>query len=89
MPVVVPEGPSMPTIARAYYQSSFQDFLTACNEEILGQLSLGSEFSVGPSQRNAWIGEFDVLRQALAGLDGFILLEYQKLRSSSQPLQRW
>jgi hypothetical protein len=76
MPVVVPEGPSMPTIARAYYQSSFQDFLTARNEEILGQLSLRSEFSLAPSQRNAWICEFDVLRQALAGLDGFILLEY-------------
>jgi Uncharacterized conserved protein (DUF2075) len=66
----------MPTIARAYYHSSFRDFLTACDEEILGHLSLRSECFLDQFQRNAWIGELAVLRPALEGLDGCILLEY-------------
>jgi hypothetical protein len=64
----------MPTIARAYYHSLFPDFLAASDKEIIGHLSLRSELALDQFQRNAWIAEFDLLRHALEGLDGTILL---------------
>ncbi|MDO8637530.1 MAG: hypothetical protein Q7R34_15085 [Dehalococcoidia bacterium] len=66
----------MPTIARAYYNSSFENFLAASDEVILGHLSRRSEITLDQLQINAWIAEFDILRQAIEGLDGHILLEY-------------
>ncbi|RKX24761.1 MAG: hypothetical protein DRP45_07505 [Candidatus Zixiibacteriota bacterium] len=66
----------MPVVARAYYHSTFQDFLTASDEEVLGHLSLRSELTLDQFQRNAWIDEFKVLRNALQGISGYILLEY-------------
>ncbi len=66
----------MPTIARAYYHSSFQDFFTTSNEEILGHLSKKSELELDQSQRNAWVVEVEVLRETLTGLDGDVFLEF-------------
>jgi hypothetical protein len=66
----------MPTVDRAYYHSSFPDFLATSDEEILGRLSIRSELALEQLQRNAWIVELEVLRHALKGLDGYVLLEY-------------
>ncbi|MHA2068800.1 MAG: hypothetical protein ACXABY_30940, partial [Candidatus Thorarchaeota archaeon] len=66
----------MPIVARAYYHSTFQEFLSASNEEVLGHLSRRSEINLDQSQTNAWIDEFKVLRHALKGISGYILLEY-------------
>lgn len=66
----------MPDLERAYYHSTFKDFLVASNEEILGHLSLRTELSLEQSQRNAWIEEFNLFRSALEGISGYLLLEY-------------
>lgn len=66
----------MPIVDRAYYHSPFPDFLAASDEEILGRLSIKSELALEQFQRNAWIIELEVLRNALKGLDGYLLLEY-------------
>jgi hypothetical protein len=66
----------MPIVDRAYYHSSFLDFLATSDEEILGRLSRRSELALKQNQRNAWIVELEVLRHALKGLDGCVLLEY-------------
>ncbi len=66
----------MKILDRAYYHSSFHDFLAASNEEIIGRLSIRSELSLEQRQRNAWKDELEILRHALEGLDGYVLLEY-------------
>jgi hypothetical protein len=66
----------MPTLARAYYEASFPDFLSTSDEEILGHLCLRSELDVDQAQRYAWMAEFAMLRHALPGLPGTLLLEY-------------
>lgn len=66
----------MRTLARAYYEASFQEFLAATDEEVLGHLSRQSELDLDQAQRSAWIAEFALCRQALTGLAGRILLEY-------------
>ena len=66
----------MPVIARAYYHATFDDFLSASDEEVLGHLSRNSELGLEQSQRGAWLEEFGILRAALRGASGHLLLEY-------------
>ena len=66
----------MPIIERAYYHSTFQDFLSVSDEKILGYLSAKNEFSLDLLQRNAWLDELDILRHAIKGMHGYLLLEY-------------
>jgi len=64
------------TVARAYYDAAFPDFLAATDEEILGHLSRRTELTLSQLQTNAWIAELRILRHAISGLCGHILLEY-------------
>jgi hypothetical protein len=66
----------MPVIARAYYDATFEDFSSSSDEEVLGRLSRSSELGLEQSQRGAWLEEFGILRDALQGADGYLLLEY-------------
>ena len=66
----------MAVLERAYYHSSLSTFLSTSDEEIVGRLSLRSELALEQSQRNAWLEELRILRNAVQGLDGHILLEY-------------
>jgi hypothetical protein len=66
----------MPVIARAYYHATFEDFLSASDEEVLGHLSRSSELGLEQSQRGAWLEEVGILRTALRGESGHLLLEY-------------
>jgi len=63
----------MPVIARAYYDATFKD---SSDEEVLGHLSRSSELGLEQSQRGAWLEEFNILRAALQGANGHLLLEY-------------
>lgn len=66
----------MHMLDRAYYHSTFQEFLSNSDETILGHLSSNSTLSLDHLQRNAWIEEFKILRYALKEISGYILLEY-------------
>ncbi len=66
----------MPILDRAYYHSTFRDFLATSDDEILGRLNIRSELAVEQFQRNAWSVELEVLRFALKGMDGCVLMEY-------------
>jgi hypothetical protein len=74
--MVESSGLGMPALARAYYEASFRDFVAGSDEVVLGHLSRRSERGLDQSQRNAWIDEFNILRPALATLEGWLLLEY-------------
>ena len=54
-------------LPRAYYSASVNDFLSESDDSILGKLTANSEFSVDQTQRDAWLQEFTILRQELAG----------------------
>lgn len=68
----------------AYFSSSVEDFLRAPSESVLGALTAASEFAVDPPQRDAWTAEIDVLRLALLGVPGRLLLEFEVPRLGSR-----
>lgn len=65
-----------PTPSRAWFISSAADFLGMEPDTIIGQLTINSEFSVLPAQRDAWLEQIRILHSNLGGLTGAILLEF-------------
>ena len=61
---------------RDYYSDSITNFLTTPPQMILGMLSINNEFSLEQTQRDAWLEEIAVLKQALVGQNGKIYFEY-------------
>jgi hypothetical protein len=53
-------------LERAYYAAAIGDFVAADPDQILGRLTAASEFSVDPTQRDAWQHEIALLRSVLA-----------------------
>lgn len=60
----------------AYYSADISALITAEHESILGSLAANSAFSIETAQRNAWVEQIDVLKSALQGLSGWVLLEF-------------
>lgn len=61
----------------AYYSSSIADFLTATPQSILGHLAEHHPHDLDPQQRNAWLGQAEILRGALRDAkEGWIALEF-------------
>lgn len=63
-------------LLNAYYSADISAFINADNESILGALAANSTFSVETAQRNAWVEQIGVLKTALQGLSGCVLLEF-------------
>lgn len=62
---------------RAYYSNSIAAFLSQTDDEILGRLVQGDSMSIEAAQRDAWLMQFKVLREALAErTDGKVYFEY-------------
>ena len=61
---------------RWYYSDSIDVFLRSSPEEILGKLTMNSDYSVELSQRRAWVEEIDILHKVLQPYRGSIYLEY-------------
>lgn len=61
---------------RAFYSSSITNFITASDEEIIGKISLGSEFSDQKLQKDAWVEEIKILKDVLVNYIGQIYFEY-------------
>ena len=60
----------------AYYDADISAFINAENESILGALTANSAFSVETTQRDAWLEQIDLLKNALQDLSGWVLLEF-------------
>lgn len=69
------EGTTVAT-PRAWYAATIPTFLDDPVDSIMGRLTRNSDFSVDPSQRDAWIGEIEVLKRSLQGLTGSLFLEF-------------
>lgn len=61
---------------RAFYSDSIINFLNTSNEEIIGKISLTSEFPDEQTQKNAWLEEIKILKGDLSNYDGKIYFEY-------------
>lgn len=61
---------------RSWYAATIADFLAADANDILGALAAAGTFDLALDQRNAWLQEIQILRRALAGLDGILHLEF-------------
>ncbi len=74
------EGAKTPeaTIKRAYYHAAISTFRSQRDAEIIGALTKESQFAIEPTQRDAWVEQIHVMRQALAnGIEeGLIAFEY-------------
>jgi hypothetical protein len=65
-------------IRRAYFDADIAGFLACSTERVLGQLTAASEFAVEVAQRDAWVQQIEVLREALGAFAdrGHLYLEF-------------
>ena len=55
----------MPVVATYFFASSVSDFLEKSDDAILGALAAANPFDLTPEQRDAWLGEINLLRTLL------------------------
>ncbi len=65
-----------PILRRSWYESTVEQFLSCPANEALGELLTNAEFAILPSQRDAWLTQITLLSQALQGVSGQLLLEF-------------
>jgi len=61
---------------RAFYSDTISDFQKRNNDEILGKLAQGNDFSLEQTQRDAWLEEIRILKRVLHTYKGSIYFEY-------------
>ncbi len=61
---------------RYYYTDLIPTFCSTSKEQILGELSSNSEFSIELSQKDAWLKQIEILKAILDEYDGSIFFEY-------------
>ncbi len=62
--------------SRAFYSSSIESLLASSSEEILGFLAKTNTFSLDQKQKDAWLEEIRILKDALVNRSGYIFFEY-------------
>ncbi len=62
---------------RSYYSNDLEGFLHDDADSVFGALAAASEYSPTREQKDAWVGEIQVLREAMRGFaSGHIFLEF-------------
>lgn len=61
---------------RYYFSCSISNLLITHSDEILGQLTRNHLFSLDQTQRDAWLGQVELLRDVLTPFDGQIYFEF-------------
>jgi hypothetical protein len=69
-------GSSRELLSRAWYHADIANFQLTDASTVIGKLAEHSEYAVDLEQRNAWVEEIELLKIALAGIDGYLLLEF-------------
>lgn len=63
-------------LSRAWYGASIAEFLQGQPHSVVGHLASNSDFSLLPTQKDAWLAQIDLLQKCLGGLTGFLFLEF-------------
>src|SRR5262249_6869031 len=72
-----PESAGTPgMLSRAWYWASTTEFLQTAPDTIVGRLAKNCDFSLLPTQRNAWLAQILLLQTQLVGLNGSLFLEF-------------
>ena len=61
---------------REYYSDTIFDFYQRNNDEILGKLAQGNDFTLEQTQRDAWLEEIRILKNVIQPYKGSIYFEY-------------
>jgi hypothetical protein len=61
---------------RAWYGARISEFLDSDSDEVVKTLVINSDFPVLPTQRQAWVGQLDLLKRSVIGWEGGIFLEF-------------
>lgn len=68
----------------AYFGMPIADFVAQAPAELLGTLAGNSEYDIVLAQRGAWENSVEVLRSAIAGVEGYVYLEFDVPRLGSR-----
>jgi hypothetical protein len=60
----------------SFYSSPIADVVDQTSEAILGHLAKRNPFALDALQRNAWLGQIDLVRRQLRSLNGWIAFEF-------------
>jgi hypothetical protein len=63
-------------LSRAWYGASISEFLQAQPDAIVGQLVRNGNFTLLPTQKDAWLAQIEFLQGRLVGLTGALFLEF-------------
>jgi hypothetical protein len=61
---------------RHYYSNTIVNFITASDEEIIGEISIHNPFNSDKTQIDVWLKEIEILKSVLTKHDGQILFEF-------------
>jgi hypothetical protein len=61
---------------RAWYGATIAEFLHTESDQIVGRLTRNSDFTVLPTQRDAWLAQIALRQGQLGGLAGSRFLEF-------------
>lgn len=67
---------SLLVASRAWFHAPLQDLVQLLPEQILGTLTRNADFAVEPDQRDAWLAQIESLQTQLAGIKGYVYLEF-------------
>lgn len=68
--------PSTARSLRAWYGASITEFMSTPAESVFAKLASNPEFSLLPTQRDAWLSQIAFLQERLDGLSGSLYLEF-------------
>lgn len=63
-------------LSRAWYHATIDEFLKGGSRSVLGQLLENTNREVEPSQRDAWMIQYDLLAESLVSFDGSVFWEF-------------
>ena len=66
-----------PVSLRSWFSDTIENFRVTSSDQLLAKLVTCSTFPVLQTQRDAWLMEFSLLRDALAGRRGKVYLEFE------------
>ncbi len=61
---------------RYYYSNSISNFLNSSTNEIIGELTRNSEFTLLTTQTIAWESQIEILKESIINYDGSLFFEY-------------
>ena len=72
------------TQKRAYYSAPLAEFVRTDPERVFAEMAARSDFDIALTQRDAWLRQADLLREALRALEGAVYLEFSIPRMGSR-----